>query len=73
MYVCPMSMPRAGTAVVTVNGMIYAIGGRMCRDDLSYSAPSTTDSVECYDTQMDLWIDVGPMPTSRCEAGVVSL
>ena len=64
-----MSTPRAGASVAAINGLLYVIGGRTTNDE--YTAPATLDSVECYDPHTDSWMELGAMPTSRCEAGVV--
>ena len=66
--IAPMSCPRAGASVIAVNGLIYVIGGRTTSD--TFTAPSTLDTVECYDPQTDSWFEIGPMPSHRCEAMV---
>ena len=66
-----MSVARAGACVAAVNGLLYVIGGRTSND--VFVAPSTLSSVECYDPHTESWIDVGNMPTSRCEAGIAVL
>ncbi|XP_050402889.1 actin-binding protein IPP isoform X1 [Patella vulgata] len=66
-----LSMRRAGPSVISVDGLLYVIGGRYYSD--LYTAPVTTDSVECYDPNTDKWTEFPPMFNSRCEAGVVVL
>ncbi len=63
-----MSCPRAGACVAAINGLLYVIGGRTSSDQ--FTAPSTLDTVECYDPQTDSWLQITAMPTSRCEAVV---
>ncbi|ESP05145.1 hypothetical protein LOTGIDRAFT_103262 [Lottia gigantea] len=67
----PLSMKRAGPSVIGVNGLLYVIGGRYYPDQ--YSAPITTDSMECYDPSSNKWVQMSNMPSSRCEAGAVVL
>lgn len=66
-----MKMPRAGVCVVTVNGFLYALGGRAPSHD--FAAPVTSDSVEVYNPHMDSWTETANMITSRCEGGVAVL
>ncbi|ELU11985.1 hypothetical protein CAPTEDRAFT_144257 [Capitella teleta] len=66
--VTPMSTARAGASVCAVNGFLYVIGGRTSSGE--FTAPSTLNSVECYDPHMDTWVMMGAMPSSRCEAGI---
>ena len=66
-----MSVARAGASVCAVNGLLYVIGGRTSSNE--FTAPSTLDSVECLDPHTDTWVTMGPMPSSRCEAGVAVL
>lgn len=69
--VAPMSVARAGVKVAAVNGLLYAVGGRVSSRD--FSAPVTVDSVEIYDPHLDTWTEVGNMITSRCDGGVAVL
>lgn len=69
--VAPMSVARAGVTVAAVNGLLYAVGGRVSSRD--FSAPVTVDSVEIYDPHLDTWTEIGNMITSRCDGGVAVL
>ena len=66
-----LSTGRAGATATAVNGLLYVMGGRTANGQ--FSAPTTLETVECYDPQTDDWFYVEPMPTSRCEATVVVL
>ena len=66
-----MSSPRAGACVAAAKGILYVIGGRSSSDQ--YTAPTTLDTVECYDPEEDCWFDLDAAPTGRCEAGTVVL
>lgn len=67
----PMLTRRTGLCVVSVNGLLYAIGGRTDSDQ--FVAPVTLDSIECYNPDTDTWAELGYMPTSRCEGGAAVL
>lgn len=64
-----MQYERAGAGVAAVNGILYALGGRVSSLTLN-SAPHTLDTVECFDPQTQCWFEIAPMPTARSEAGV---
>ena len=66
----PLRTPRSGAAIEAVNGFVYVIGGR---SGGSFTSPYTLDTVECYDPQAGAWLDVGNMPTGRCDGAVVVL
>ncbi|XP_013402638.1 actin-binding protein IPP-like [Lingula anatina] len=66
-----MSEPRAGASVAAVNGLVFVIGGRTSSNE--FTAPATLDTVECFDPHTWTWIEIGKMPTSRCEAGIAVL
>lgn len=66
-----MRIPRAGVSVISVNGLLYAAGGRASVQ--SFSAPVTSDSVEVYNPHTDCWTEIGSMITSRCEGSLVVL
>src|SRR5207244_13605594 len=54
-----MSVPRNHTAGGVIEGKFYVVGGRA--SDFSGS----TDALEVYDPQTDLWSTRPPMPTAR--------
>ena len=53
-----MPTPRANLAVVTVGGLIYAIGGYRFQAPTSYYYAT----VEVYDPGTDMWSTLAPMP-----------
>ena len=63
-----MPTPRASAAVTSLHGHLYVMGGRS--RSRNNSAPPTLDNVEVYDPETDSWMELGPMPTARCEAAV---
>jgi N-acetylneuraminic acid mutarotase len=56
-----MPTPRCGLAVVSVNGVIYAIGG------------SNSSTVEAYDASTDHWTTKASMHTARERFGAAVL
>ena len=60
--VAPMDSSRRGLCAVSLNGLVYAIGGR---DGLR---PLGLDSVERYDPSNDQWEYVSSMDEKRCFA-----
>jgi len=58
----PVPTARAGLGVATVNGKIYAIGGR--------NSNSTLGTNEMYDTTTNTWTTKAPMPNPTCYFGV---
>ena len=60
-YVQPMNQPRNSLAAVSLNGLIYAIGGE--DDSFIY------DSVECYNPIVDQWIIKESMLSPRVNHG----
>ncbi|XP_071508218.1 actin-binding protein IPP-like [Diadema antillarum] len=67
----PMNTARACAGVAVAHGRLYAIGGKGA--SRPHTAPPTLDTMECYDPETGVWIDLGQMPTGRCEAAVAVL
>lgn len=63
----PMPTPRCNLAVVTFNGLIYAIGGTNTSGSLKYA------TVEIYNPPTDTWTTGAPMPTARQHLAAVGL
>ena len=55
----PMSMPRVGPAVASLNGKIYVFGG------FNRDTWSANDSMEVYDIATNTWTTGASMPTPR--------
>jgi len=55
----PLPTARSLLSASTVDGKIYAIGGRQ------YSSSSASSAVEQYDPATDTWTTKAPMPTAR--------
>ena len=53
----PLPTPRSGLGAVSVNGVIYTVGGR--------SLQGISQTVEIYDPLSDTWTSGAPMPTER--------
>jgi Kelch motif protein len=63
----PIPTPRAGLGVGVVNGILYAVGGRVYHDD----GPSEDlPTVEAYDPSTNSWTTKSPMPTPRAYLSV---
>jgi N-acetylneuraminic acid mutarotase len=54
----PMPTPRNSAAGVSVNGVLYVLGGRTV-------AGGNTDAVEVYDPLADRWAEASPMPKAQ--------
>lgn len=65
--VASMLTPRKGVAVVSCNGMIYAIGGQLANSWRSLS------SVECYQPAENQWREVAPMSIPRRNACAITV
>lgn len=63
----PMSTPRRGAVAVTVDGRLYAIGGR------GQHVRPPFGSVEVYDPDADAWSPAADMPTARYAAAAAVL
>lgn len=61
---------RVGASVVGVKGRLHVMGGRTSSGEYRHGRPLTLDSVETYDPEMSTWTKSGPMPLSRCCAGI---
>ena len=63
-----MLTPRWGLATSTVNGKIYAVGGRR------FAGPGPLSTVEAYDPKRKTWSSKAHMPTARetCSTSVVN-
>ncbi|XP_041059768.1 kelch-like protein 26 isoform X2 [Carcharodon carcharias] len=61
----PMKEPRVLHSMVSANGRIYAIGGRMDHVDHCFDVLA----VEYYIPETDQWTSVSPMRTGQSEAG----
>ncbi|XP_030852767.1 actin-binding protein IPP-like [Strongylocentrotus purpuratus] len=71
MKVKSMIMPRACAGVAVAHGKLYVVGGK--GSSRPNTAPPTLDTMECYDPETDIWIDLGRMTVGRCEAAVAVL
>ena len=60
-----MSVPRCYVSTVTLDGKIFAIGGRTSGD------PGRLSSVEMYDPVLDLWTKVSEMTVERSDFAAV--
>jgi hypothetical protein len=60
-----MRTPRDNVSASTLNGIIYAIGGRL--------QLSTQDLIEAYDPVNDKWTWIPPMPTARLNLATSSV
>ena len=58
----PIPTPRAGLAVGVVNGILYAVGGRVNHEDGRWEYLPT---VEAYDPSTNSWTTKAPMPAPR--------
>ncbi len=56
----PIPTPRGGLAVGVVNGILYAVGGRVDHEDGRWEYLPT---VEAYDPSTNSWTRKAPMPT----------
>lgn len=61
----PLPTPRSGVAAVSVNGLIYVIGGWT----LAGGIPTLQNIVEVFDPAMNTWSSAAPMPTARAYLG----
>ncbi|XP_067824715.1 kelch-like protein 26 isoform X2 [Heptranchias perlo] len=61
----PMNEPRVLHTMVSANGRIYALGGRMDHVDHCFDVLA----VEYYMPETDQWTSVSPMRTGQSEAG----
>ncbi len=68
----PMPTPRNHLAAETVDGRIYAIGGRLAGAFI-IGMPGNTDVVQEYDPAADSWVTKAPMPTARSGLNAASL
>lgn len=62
---CPLNQKRSGHGAVTLDGLIYVIGG--------YENSTTTSSCERYDKKSNTWVYIPEMLTQRSFAGVAVL
>lgn len=74
----PMPTPRAGLAVVVVDGVIYAIGGIACRPPEGESCVASSPvglvaTVEAYDPATNSWTTKASMPTPRAYLGAAAI
>jgi N-acetylneuraminic acid mutarotase len=58
----PIPTPRSDFGAVSVNGVVYVIGG--------FTGGGKTGSVEAYDPATNTWTEKAPMPTARADLGV---
>ena len=65
-----MHISRTNAVAVTVNGIVYVIGGsqKYNTSDTGFSYISI-NSTEAYNPSTDTWVDKAPMPTSRDALG----
>ncbi|MBN3302950.1 KLH26 protein, partial [Amia calva] len=62
---CPMNQPRVLHSMISANGRIYALGGRMDQVDRCFDVLA----VEYYAPDSDQWTTVSPMRAGQSEAG----
>ena len=62
--VTPLTHPRSGHGVCTLNGLIYVIGGES--DSLIF------DTAQCFDPSTHQWTDLPCMTVPRCGLGVIA-
>lgn len=69
-----MNQKRTAPCSVSVNGLLYVMGGRQffVRLDM-FSCNETINSMECFDPILNRWYELPALPTPRCEAGAVVL
>lgn len=61
----PMSVPRCYVSTVTLDGKIYAFGGR------TSNQPGRLSTVEVYDPELNLWSNVAEMCVARSDFSTV--
>ena len=61
-----MSTPRFNHGLVSVQGKLFAVGGRNCQDRL-------LSSVECFDPSTRVWSNIAALSTARCSLAVAVL
>lgn len=71
MVVPPMTVERGGPACVSIDGVLYVIGGAQTYATPFYRAQCTIASVECFDPLTNSWSDCPPLSETRAEAGAV--
>jgi N-acetylneuraminic acid mutarotase len=64
----PIPTARFGPGAVSVNGIIYVIGG-----GISYFGCGPTGANEAYNPATDTWTSMAPMPTPRWNVSVAAL
>lgn len=66
-----MKEARSGAAVISLNGLLYVIGGTRYKELDFYRMQCTISSVECYDPIENSWSDCPPLTVSRAEGRAV--
>ena len=61
----PMSVPRCYVSTVTLDGKIFALGGR------TSSQPGRLSTVEVYNPELNLWSNVAEMSVARSDFSTV--
>lgn len=64
-----MGVARADPCVASINGLLFVVGGRSASH--GHTPPHTLDDMESYNPETNAWKDEEPIPTHRCDAGVV--
>lgn len=60
--ILPMPTPRNHLAAASLDGLLYAVGGR--------SSTGLNDQLEVYSPDRNVWVELNPMPTAR--AGIAA-